>query len=213
MHVIIFANGPVEDSPLPLPEHDLLIAADGGAARAFRFDLIPDLVIGDLDSLSPSEVAGYDRSGAGIIRHPAGKDETDLELALQFAQEEGADRITLYGLTGGRWDMTFANILLLASQRFAGIRLTAVHGATRMHILRGGERLDLTGEPGQRISVLPLAGPLSGLSYQGLSWPLEDESLPFGSPRGVSNTFSHSEAGIRLKSGVALIVHETGPPS
>lgn len=207
MHTIIFANGLIEASPLPLPLHDLLIAADGGARNAFRFGLVPDILIGDFDSLTEDEIAGFDRAGAAAIHHPAEKDETDLELALDFAADEGADAITLYGLFGGRWDMTFANLLLLATPRFAGIRLTIIAGHTKMHILHGGGSLQLTGTPGETVSILPLGGPAEGLSYKGLAWPLTDADLPLGSPRGVSNTLKHAQATITLRRGTVLVYH------
>ncbi len=210
MHTIIFANGHIPTSPLPLPAHDLLIAADGGAGNAAQFNLLPDVVIGDFDSLSPSEIAAFDQDGTKSIRYTAEKDETDLELAMDYAAGQGADEITLYGLLGGRWDMTFANLLLLASEKYAGIRFKAVDGNTSFHILHGGESLQLQGEPGDIVSVLPLRGPAEGVSYQGLTWPLEEANLPFGTPRGVSNTITDTLATISIQKGTVLVVHKTG---
>lgn len=206
MHIIIFANGDLTTSPLPLPAHDLLIGADGGARNAFRYGLVPDVVIGDFDSLGPDEIAGFDRAGASLYRFPADKDETDLELALDFSVQQRAAEITLYGLFGGRWDMTFANLLLLASEKYAGVRLTVVAGAERMHILRGGDTLAIHGSPGDLVSVLPLSGTAEGITYEGLAWPLDAATLPFGSPRGVSNAMVAHTAKISIRAGIILIV-------
>ena len=205
MHIIIFANGKLTRSPLPLPDHALLLAADGGARHAARYGLAPDVVIGDLDSLTPGEAAGAARAGADILRHPADKDETDLELALDHAMQQGATAVTLYGLFGGRWDMTFANLLLLSRPKYAGLKLAIEEGDTRMFILRGGETIRLAAEPGATVSVLPLNGPAMGLTYEGLAWPLEQATLPAGSPRGVSNRMQETEALISLEDGVVLI--------
>jgi thiamine pyrophosphokinase len=204
-HVVIFANGDLPDLPLPLPDHDLLIAADGGAAHALRFGLVPDEVIGDLDSVSEADVARVEAAGGTVHRFPMDKDETDLELALNHASACGAARITCFGLTGGRWDMTVANFLLLAGSRYAGIDLLAVAGDTRIHVLRGGERLPIVGRAGDTVSVLPVNGPAIGLTYEGLSWPLHNADLPFGSPRGVSNTMEAERATISLREGVVLV--------
>jgi thiamine pyrophosphokinase len=203
--MLVFANGDLPDLPLPLPDHDLLVAADGGAGHALRFGIIPDVVIGDLDSVSEGDLARIEEAGGTVHRFPAEKDETDLELALDFAAAHGAARITCYGLFGGRWDMTFANLLLLADRRFAGIRLEVVAGADRIYILHGGETRNLAGRPGDTVSVLPLGGPAEGLTYDGLTWPLTDADLPFGSPRGVSNALASENASISLRKGVVLI--------
>lgn len=208
MHIIIFANGHIPNMPLPLPEHDLLVAADGGARNAFRFGHVPDVLIGDFDSLTPDEVAHFDRAGTSPIRFPSDKDETDLELALDFAVKAGAAAITFYGLFGGRWDMTFANLLLLAGEKYAAVRFTIVDGSTKLYILRPGQSLDLFGAPGDLVSVLPLDGPAAGVTYTGLAWPLKDAVLPFGTPRGVSNSLAENHATITIKTGAVLVVHQ-----
>ncbi|HUF38951.1 MAG TPA: thiamine diphosphokinase [Anaerolineales bacterium] len=205
MHAIIIANGDIPDLQLPLPPHDLLIAADGGVAHALRFGLAPDILIGDLDSIDAGDTERIERAGGQVIRHPADKEETDLELALDHAIEYGAKRITCYGLLGGRWDMTFSNILLLASPKYAGVRLEAAAGGTRIHVLRGGETLELAGRTGDQVSVLSLAGPALGLTYEGLAWPLADADLPFGSPKGMSNRMDQDRAAISLRVGVVLV--------
>ena len=209
-HVLIFANA--DFAPTPLPPHDAIIAADGGARHVKALGLIPDEIVGDLDSLSEDEIAGYDRAGSGIHRYSPEKDETDLELALDFAAQHGAGKITCYGLFGGRWDMTFANLLLLADPRYAGIELQVVAGDATLYILRGGEARTISGRPGDTVSVIPLNGPAEGLTYTGLHWPLEHATLPFASPRGVSNTMAAEKATISLHTGVVVIVHHSPGP-
>lgn len=211
MHAILLANGKLPEPISTLPPHDLLIAADGGARHAWQWGKgrVPDVIIGDLDSLSPDEQAGYDRAGASIYRYPADKDATDLELALDFALKSGATEITLYGLFGGRWDMTFANLLLLAASKYAGVRLHAIEGDTHLYILRGGETLTLHSQPGDPVSVLPLGGDAVGISYTGLVYPLDNATLPFATSRGVSNSLLAETATITFAQGVLLIIHRT----
>ena len=211
MRAVIFANGQIHNSPLPIAEHDLLIAADGGARNVLRWGMVPHVLIGDYDSLERDELAGIERAGAMMVRFPENKDETDLELALDYALSHGAEEITLYGLFGGRWDMTFANLLLLAGAKYAGVRLVVIDNGSTLHILRSGGALRLNGSPGDIVSVLPLAGPAEGVSYEGLTWPLVNAVLPFGTPRGVSNTLAGSQAQITLKNGTLLVVHQPLP--
>jgi len=210
MHILLLANGHIPTPLESFPPHDLLIAADGGARHAWQNGKgkIPDVIIGDLDSLTPDEQAGYDRAGASLYRYPPEKDETDLELALDFALQQHATEITLYGLFGGRWDMTFANLFLLAAPKYAGVRLHVIDGDTDMYILRGGETLTLHGQPGDPLSSLPLNGDATGVTYTGLTYPLQNATLPFGTPRGVSNTMAAETAEISLQEGILLITHQ-----
>jgi thiamine pyrophosphokinase len=210
MKFIIFANGTLKESTIKLDSHARILAADGGAQHCLQLGIIPEAVIGDFDSLSAQEIRQLESRGAVLHRYPADKDETDLELALDYALAAGADEIILYGLLGGRWDMSFANILLLAAPRYTGVHFQVIAEGTRMYILRGGESLDLTGETGETVSVLPLSPEIHGLVYQGLAWPLENASLLFGSPRGVSNRLVGHAARISLVDGVVLVVHTPG---
>ncbi len=207
MKMIVFANGSLSDSDLKLDPRARVLAADGGAHHCLRFGIAPEAVIGDFDSLSDQEIQQLEAGGACLLRYPVDKDETDLELTLDYALAAGAEEITLYGLLGGRWDMSFANIFLLATSRYAGIRFQVVTEDAMLFILRGGECLDLAGDPGDMVSVLSLHPALQGLSYSGLTWPLEKATLPFGSPRGVSNQLIGHTARISLENGVALVIH------
>jgi thiamine pyrophosphokinase len=205
MHTTIFANGEMTYRHVNLKMHTKIIAADGGAHHCLNLEIIPQVVIGDFDSLTPEELRSLENAGAQLIRYPVFKNETDLELALIYAIEHGATEITLFGLLGGRWDMSFANILLLASPRFEGIQFRVIHGNFEMFILRGGETLTLTGNPDDSVSVIPLGTHAEGITYTGLEWGLTKESLSFGSPKGVSNRIVNREAQINLDSGVLLV--------
>jgi len=207
---IIIANGLLPETEIPIPLDALVIAADGGARHCLRLGITPQVVIGDFDSLTPAEIDTLKARGAQLLRHSADKDETDLELALDYAIRRGAREITCYGLLGGRWDMSFANLLLLAAPRFDGVRFRICAGKTAIHILRGGEHLTLHSKPGDTVSLLPLSD-LHGLTYRGLKWPLENAHLPFGAPRGVSNMLLGERGEISLATGRAAIFHNCKP--
>jgi thiamine pyrophosphokinase len=206
MKVTIIANGNISNPKINSPLDGILIAADGGGSHCLKLGLNPQVVIGDFDSLSDDALADLESRGARLIRYPADKDETDLELALDYALGQGASEITLYGLLGGRWDMTISNLMLLASPRFTGIQFQVIDGDTEIFVLRGGETLELHGQSGDTVSVIPLSGNIQGLTYNGLRWPLENGDLPFGTPRGVSNRLLGEKAWANLDEGVALVV-------
>jgi thiamine pyrophosphokinase len=212
MSTAIFANGTISTPEIYLPPETFIIAADGGAKHCLKLKLTPQVVIGDFDSLTTNEIAALEEAGAKLIQHPTAKDETDLELALEHALKLGASEITLYGLLGGRWDMTFANLLLLAAPHYAGIRFRIVDGETQVFILRGGEKLEIHGQPGDIVSTIPLSNEAHGVTYQGLEWPLVDATLHFGTTRGVSNVLVSSPATISINEGLLLCFKSANHP-
>ena len=206
---VIIANGELNIDRIDLPAEACLIAADGGGQHCLQLGLAPHHVIGDFDSLSAEQLATLQQRGARLHRHPADKDQTDLELALDLALKLGARQVILYGMLGGRWDMSFANLLLLAAPRFVKITVRVISAGTEVYILHGGKTLTITGQPGDLVSVVPVKDRLSGLTYQGLRWPLDNANLPFGTPRGVSNQMNGSEAQISLVEGCGLVFVQT----
>ncbi|HEX2618757.1 MAG TPA: thiamine diphosphokinase [Phototrophicaceae bacterium] len=212
--ILIFANGDVNDGPmvrksLKALHHPLVVAADGGARAALYFGYLPKLVIGDLDSLSGVEVHNLRTQGVEIRRYPAEKNETDLELALLYSAEAEADQVRIVGGVGDRLDQTIANMYLLALPELAGRDVAFVAGRQVMFLLRPGEH-DISGAPGDTISLIPLGGEVKGIRTEGLYYPLKDETLAFGPARGVSNVLNQEQAKITLREGVLLIVHTVG---
>jgi len=207
MRFTIFANGEINLLNVELPKRTKIIAANGGAQQCLRFGIRPDILIGDFDSITPSTLALMESGGVEVVRHHENKNETDLELAINFAVAHGATEIKLLGLLGGRWDMSFANILLLSSPQYSKIDFHVLGDNIEMYILRNGKSITLVGEPGDPVSVLPLGGSARGITYSGLAWILRNANLDTGSPLGVSNFMLGNEAAISLDSGILLIIH------
>jgi thiamine pyrophosphokinase len=191
-------------------EGDLLISADGGAARALAWGLMPHLVIGDMDSLSAEVRATLEARGCRFVEHPRAKDETDLELALTYAAEQGAQEIVILGALGGRLDHMLANVLLLALPQLAGIQVCIGDGDGEARLIRGGESATLEGQPGDLVSLLPLGGDVRGVTTSGLAWVLQGDTLRFGFSRGVSNEMMGSVARVEVEEGLLLAVRGQG---
>ncbi|MBC8100421.1 MAG: thiamine diphosphokinase [Armatimonadetes bacterium] len=211
---LIFANGDINDGAmvqqaLAHAHQPQVIAADGGARAALYFGYLPDLVIGDLDSLSAVEVSSLAAQGVTIQRHPAEKDETDLELALKVAVQQGATWLRIIGAVGDRADQTLANFYLLALPELAGRDVAFVAGKQAIRLLRAGEH-QLSGAIGDTLSLLPLGGAVHGVRTDGLRYPLHDETLAFGPARGVSNVMQRDQVTVQLREGVLLVVHTVG---
>jgi thiamine pyrophosphokinase len=193
-----------------IEQGDLIIGADGGAARALAWGLVPHLIIGDMDSLPDEERVALAARGCQFITHPRAKDETDLELALAYLVEQGADEIIVLGALGGRLDHTLANVLLLALPVLKDISVRIVAGQQEAVLAREGRPVRLEGEPGDLVSLLPLGGEARGVRTRGLAWALVDDTLRFGYSRGVSNEMTAPVAEIEVEEGHLLVVH--GPP-
>lgn len=187
----------------------LVIAVDGGSRYASELGLKPDLVLGDLDSIDPDTRRKYTYTGITFHSAPAEKDETDLELALLYAAEQGIDNIVILGAIGGRVDMTIANIMLLGHPGLSGVRVEIWHGKQTAWLIHppGGE---ITGQPGDTLSLIPLGGCARGISTHHLAYPLHAEDLVEGPARGISNVLLETTARIDLQQGKLLVVHTPG---
>jgi thiamine pyrophosphokinase len=192
-------------------EGDLVVGADGGAGQALDWGLEPAIVIGDMDSIPPKIRARLEGEGVRFIVHPRAKDETDLELALTFAVEQGAHEIIVLGALGDRLDHTLANLLLLALPVLAGTKVRVIAGGQEALLLRDRQSVDLKGKAGDVVSLLPLGGDVLGVKTGGLAWALEGEVLRLGHSRGVSNVMTGAAARVEIESGYLVVIHGPAP--
>lgn len=208
---VLIANGALYDvgyARALLRPDDVVIAANGGTKVAFQLGRRPDVVVGDLDSLSP-ELHGWLADGSTpVVRHPRDKDATDLELALDLSIQRGAERLLLLGATGSRLDHSLANISLLALAHRAGVKAEVVVARQHLHLVVS--ELQLEGEAGQTVSLLPWGGDARGVRSQRLRWELDGADLPFGPSRGVSNEMVGDTARVRVEQGLLLVVQQRG---
>ena len=206
MRAVIIANGIIGDFiPAIFPE-DIVIAVDGGLRHCLELKLSPHTLIGDMDALSTEEIDAAARSGIQISRYPARKDHTDLELALHAARSQGAGDIILLGVLGARWDMTLANVMLLAAPELAGCRVRILDGMQELSLVRGGETRRFVGNIGDLFSLIPLRADARNVSVTGLEYPLSGETLCFSATRGISNVFCDQTATVFLEEGLLLCV-------
>ena len=212
MYSVVVANG-----ELSVPSHilnkiqdaGLVIAVDGGLKYCQDMGLLPDLLIGDLDSSARAEIKILQSAGADILRFPPTKDETDLELALLKAVERGALEITVLGGLGRRFDMTLANLGLLLHPKLQKVQIEFWHHNQRIWLIQppGDEIL---GHEGDTLSLLPFTGTASGIHTENLAYPLNGETLLPGPARGISNVLTAERARITLEEGCLLAVWTQG---
>jgi thiamine pyrophosphokinase len=206
--LIIFANGLLPDLETArrlIQPGDLLYAADGGTRHAIALGLLPSVVIGDLDSLKVVDRQGLDAKAVKIKQYPSNKDKTDLELAIDFAILAGHHQIIIVGALGGRLDQTLGNLSLLSHPRFSTDDIRLDDGMEEAFFIRN--HCQISGSPGDIVSLLPWGEKVNGISSEGLRWPLHNDSLFPDQTRGISNELVLEQASLILKSGLLLVIH------
>lgn len=214
MKVLLFANGPVQPGSLlrdTLQQAGAaqIICADGGALHAQALGLHPQHIFGDLDSLSPQQVADFRAAGAVIHQYDAEKDETDLELALRYCQKIAAQPLYIIGGFGGRIDQSLANIHLLSQPAWRNSQAIFVDGEQSLRLLPPGSHA-LQGQAGDTVSLLALTAAVTSIRTRDLQYPLQGEDLRRGSSRGISNVMLRQQAEVSLRSGLLLLVQTRG---
>lgn len=212
MRAILIANGELTDLKTvsaTLRPDDLLIAADGGLRYFRALGLWPNVVIGDLDSTTPKDRAALIEANVRVEQFPERKDQTDLELAVRFARDSGADDVLIFGALGGRWDQSLANLLLLAHPDLSDLRLRLLDGRQTLYLARGATEIE--GQSGDTVSLIPLMSDAHGVTTQGLDYALTNGTLPFGATLGVSNVLLGERATVTVREGwvMCVVIHQS----
>jgi thiamine pyrophosphokinase len=212
-HALVLADGSVEPAieidrawPGWSDGVDLVIAADGGARHAAGLGVRVQRWVGDGDSVDPAELERLVSAGVHVERAPVDKDETDAELAILAAIASAAERVTIVGALGGdRVDHELGNVWLLAHPGLVGRDAVLIGARSRIRLLQPG-RSELVGRAGDLISLLPFGGDATGITTEGLRYPLRGEPLVVGPSRGLSNVRERPEAAVVLGGGRLLVV-------
>jgi thiamine pyrophosphokinase len=208
---LIFANGEQLNIPAVqqlLQPDDFLVAADGGLRHLLSLGRMPHLLIGDLDSVSPAEIDRVVQAGVLVQRYPVHKDETDLELALLAAKQQGCTEMIILAALGGRLDMTLGNIALLLLPELAGCSMRLEDGVEEVFFIQPGVAgRVILGRAGERVSLLPWGGSAEGIHTEGLYYPLRGETLYPERSRGISNQMLGKQALVIFESGLLVCIH------
>jgi len=205
--IVVAGGDAAPEDAAQLSGADLVIAADSGAQWLASCGVVPDLVIGDMDSVAPTLLESLGSQGVEVEVHPAEKEASDAELALARAVADGADEVVILGgLRGERLDHELANLLLLVDRRWDGIELRLQRGSTSVRALHGGGRRQLDGARGDMVTLLPFDGDAAGVRTIGLRYPLDGETLHAGRTRGLSNQVEQTPASVSLERGTVLVI-------
>lgn len=196
---VIMAGADITDYSFYTPlSGDYVICADRGYLHAQKLGVTPAVLLGDFDSIE-SPLPKH----AEILRYPAEKDETDMQLAIRYAAEAGFKKLYGIGASGGRTDHFLANIGLLHKARLLGCEMVLEDVDTRLRLLNG--TLTLPRRDNFYLSVIPFPGD-AVVSLAGVKYPLSEATLTVGDTLGISNEIISDTATIYVHKGSALIL-------
>ncbi len=197
MRGVIIGGGKIRDYEYIrsfISEEDFIICADGGYNHAKNMNIKPDILIGDMDSVTDF------MHDVEVIKYPTDKDFTDGELCIKYAKEKGIDELLLLGMTSERLDHTINNILMMSSFPKAKI----IDEDNEIYILK--DNLTLIGKKGKTLSIIPVNGDMVGISTKGLMYSLGKERLCLGKSRGNSNVITDDKCEITAQKGMGIVI-------
>lgn len=208
MKYVIVAGGEKPQGKLPLlslAQGDYLICADSGANHIYELGYVPDLIVGDFDSVEPEILQAYRDRGCPTKTYPVEKDYTDTELAIQLALRASPSQIDLLGLIGSRLDHSLANVFLLTAYYRENCKIRLLGPDYMAWVTK--DQTVVTGEPGDYVSILPVSETASGITMEGFKYPLTNATILRGSTHGISNELLTNEGFIGLQNGVLFVIH------
>ncbi|MGL4913788.1 MAG: thiamine diphosphokinase [Romboutsia sp.] len=210
MKICIILNGEIKGykairEVLYKEEYNCIICADGGANHAYNMEIIPDYIIGDLDSVKEDIVKYYKNLNVRFEKFPTKKNETDTELCIYLATKLKADEIHFIGALGNRVDHMIANINLLYYIRIQNIAPKIISEEEEIYIALN-EEISINGKKGDTISVIPINGNANSVTLTNLEYPLENYHMKFYIPLGISNVMLEDECKIKVSDGSLLII-------
>lgn len=208
-HAVVVIGGHPPDRRILgfLPLEHRVICADSGLDHALRLGLVPTAVVGDMDSVDPSNLAAARARNCTILEHSPDKDFTDTELALDFAVASGSRHVTLVWGGGDRIDHVLGVVAALGHPRLACVdTLRAWIATDHIDVVHEGRTI-VTDIPAEStISLLPIGSRDAVVTTRGLKWDLSGEVLSGDRARGVSNVVASPPCSVTCDSGVIAVV-------
>ena len=189
---------------------DIIIAADSGVSHCIKLNVIPNICIGDFDSISNKDLDTAHKLGCEIKRYPEEKNKTDGQLAIEEAINLGAETIhILAGVFGdSRFDHRIGNILLLASELLVNKDVRLIEKNIEISLINSRSSHILDNCKGAILSLIPLTNQVKNIKTIGLKYNLLGENLNIGATRGISNIVLDNHAEISVSNGKLLIILE-----
>lgn len=183
-------------------KEDIIICADGGYNTAALIGIKPHIVIGDMDSVS-----GTIPSDIKKIVYPKKKDKTDMHLCIDYALEKGCKEIILLSAFGGRIDHSLGALMSLKYIMENNADGMLVTKRSKVFLIK--DKTTIKRGFYSKISLIPLTDTVSGVTTNGLQFPLKNAMLRQSANLGISNAFCSTEASVEMSEGLLYIICES----
>lgn len=217
MRCVIVTGGPLPDEASDVIKGFVsdpdtrLIACDSGCDYLSGISIVPSIVIGDMDSITDSGLEFISANSIPVEKYPVEKDWTDTEIALM--KTDCTDEVILICPVTGRIDHVLANLGLAVKYRAEGRKITVTDGVTTCIPMAGEDRAEFSVEffeGGAAVSLVPFSFdvPVTGVTTEGLYYPLTDAALTAGSSFSFSNhpVKGAKKISVSIKSGKLLLI-------
>ncbi|WKA53547.1 thiamine diphosphokinase [Planococcus shixiaomingii] len=208
MKVVLVAGGPADELPNLASWPDAaFIGVDAGTVRLLDEDIKPDAAVGDFDSVSDAEFKKIEELFPNLVRAASEKDETDTELALEKAMSYQPEIVIITGVTGGRLDhyMSALHAIYSYQKKYAETRFFLINHKNRIRFLSPGHHTVRHDERYRFISFYSFAEEVKGLTLKSFKYEVENESVPFGSTRFISNELT-DEGTVSFTAGSCVMI-------
>ena len=204
---LIIGAGNFEENSLNIQKDDFVIAADGGLQHLNKLEIVPDLVIGDMDSLSSKELlVEVRKKEVSIQTLPQKKDDTDMLAAIKKGLEKGYQQFVLFGALGGRMDHSIANMQCLVYLKKHGACGIIRDGNQCLEVIRN-EKKEFPSFYKGYFSAFCLGQCANHVTEKGFLYEISDVTLTGDFPIGVSNEFIGKDSYIQVGDGMLLLCY------
>ncbi|MEG2122618.1 MAG: thiamine diphosphokinase [Clostridium sp.] len=187
--------------------YDMIIAVDSGLEHLRNLQIVPNQIVGDLDSVNPEILKEY-RNNPDIHMeiHKPEKDETDTELAFLTAEKYGCDVVDLLGALGGRMDHEISNLQIMYQFYKRGMHIFIYDERNKIYLLGDRKSFFRAELYGKYISFMPLTEVVEEVTLTGFKYPLNKRKILLGSSLCISNELICNSAEMNLKKGVLICI-------
>lgn len=202
---VIIAGGEINDAGIKfykdvIERADYIAAVDSGADFAGRNGIMPDIIVGDMDSISKEMLEYYKKFEVEMAIYPVEKDLCDGEIAIQIVKSRGYDIIDIIGGLGGRSDHMLGNIFML--DKYENIRI--ISEKESLESVTGYRSYE--GIKGKTVSILSLSYESKIKYIKGMKYCVDNISLKRGDTTGISNIAESEKAEIEVESGKIIVI-------
>ncbi|RCW51421.1 MULTISPECIES: thiamine diphosphokinase [unclassified Halanaerobium] len=190
-------------------ENKLIIAVDGGADILYEAGIVPDVIIGDLDSISEQVFNNFrDNDRVKVVKFPVEKDKTDSELAVDYCRENGIKEILIFAALGGRIDQELGNINLLEYIADFNIEGRIIEENLEIGIIT--DKKIFKDNSGDELSLIPQTDSVDAVYISGCKYNVENQCFIRSRTRGISNEIIEKEAKVEVGIGILIYILRKG---